>query len=44
MLSMAAAIKAQVSMSVLIGSNVSPEVVFAVERELTSIRPIFETR
>ena len=44
MLSMAAAIKAQVSMSVLIGSNVSPEVVFAVDLELTSIRPIFETR
>ena len=44
MLSMAAAIKAQVSMSVLMGSTASPVVVFAVDLELTSIRPIFETR
>ena len=43
-LSIAAAINAQVSTSVLIGSNASPEVVFSVVLISTSIRPTLEAR
>ena len=43
MLSIAAAISAQVSMSVLIGSNASPFVEFSFEVEFTSIRPTLDT-
>ena len=44
MLSMAAAMRADVSMSVLMGMRTSPDVVLDVVRALTSMRPIFETR
>ena len=43
MLSIAAAINAQVSMSVLIGISASPTVVFEVALVVTSMRPTFET-
>ncbi len=44
MLSIPAAINAQVSISVLIGINASPDVVLAVFFALTSMRPTLETR
>ena len=43
-LSIAAEINAQVSISVLIGNNASPEVSFSVEVLCTSIRPTLERR
>ena len=43
-LSIAAAINAQVSTSVLIGSNALPEVVFSVVLISTSILPTLEAR
>ena len=44
MLSIAAEINEQVSISVLIGNNASPLVVFSVLKVFTSIRPTLDTR